>query len=44
MLIHKPGLLTDEAERLPALAAVYRRRLEEVGALLDGVITRPAGG
>jgi hypothetical protein len=43
MLIHKPGPLTDEADRLPALAAVYRRGLEEVGALLDGVITRPAG-
>lgn len=42
LLIHKPGPLTDESpERQTALADVYRRGLEEVGALLAGVRTRP---
>lgn len=42
ILIHKAGPLSDEsAEQLVALADVYRRGLEEVGALLSGVISRP---
>lgn len=39
--IHKPGPLTDDPGAVGALAAVYRRGLEEVGALLHGVRTRP---
>ena len=42
VLIHKPGPLFDESPpRQAALAEVYRRGLEEVGALLAGVRTRP---
>jgi hypothetical protein len=42
ILIHKPGPLFDETPaRQAALAGVYRRGLEEVGALLAGVRTRP---
>lgn len=42
MLIHKPGPLLDESPpRQAALADVYRRGLEEVGALLLGVRTIP---
>jgi hypothetical protein len=42
ILIHKPGPLFDESPaRQAALAEVYRRGLEEVGALLVGVRTRP---
>ena len=42
ILIHKPGPLFDESPaRQAALAGVYRRGLEEVGALLTGVRTRP---
>jgi hypothetical protein len=41
MLIHKPGPLYDNPERLDNLADVYRRGLGEVGALLDGVKARP---
>jgi hypothetical protein len=42
ILIHKPGPLSDEPPaRQAALAEVYRRGLEEVGALLLGVRTRP---
>lgn len=42
ILIHKPGPLSDESlERQTAIAGVYRRGLEEVGTLLDGVRTRP---
>ena len=42
ILIHKPGPLSDETPvRQAALAAAYRRGLEEVGALLAGVRTRP---
>lgn len=42
ILIHKPGPLFDESPaRQTALADVYRRGLEEVGALLTGVRTRP---
>jgi hypothetical protein len=42
MLIHKPGPLYDNPERLDALADVYRRGLDEVGTLLDGVKARPS--
>jgi len=43
ILIHKPGPLYDESPaRQAALAAVYHRGLEEVGALLVGVRTGPA--
>lgn len=42
MLIHKPGPLFDESsDRQASLAGVYRRGLEEVGALLTGVRTQP---
>lgn len=42
ILIHKPGPLFDESPaRQTAIAGVYRRGLEEVGALLTGVRTRP---
>ncbi len=42
ILIHKPGPLFDEsAARQAAIAGVYQRGLEEVGALLTGVRTRP---
>lgn len=42
ILIHKPGPLYDEAPaRQAVLGEVYRRGLEEVGALLAGVRTRP---
>jgi hypothetical protein len=43
LLIHKPGPLTDESpDHVDALADLYRRGLEEVGALLVDVITEPA--
>lgn len=42
ILIHKPGPLLDESPvRQAAIAGVYRRGLDEVGALLAGVRTRP---
>jgi hypothetical protein len=42
ILIHKPGPLFDESpDRQASLASVYRRGLEEVGALLTGVRTQP---
>lgn len=42
ILIHKPGPLFDESSiRQAAIAGVYRRGLEEVGALLSGVRTLP---
>jgi len=41
LLIHKPGSLADEVARLDQLAEVYRRGLEEVARLVDGVETRP---
>lgn len=42
ILIHKPGPLFDESStRQASLASVYRRGLEEVGALLTGVRTQP---
>jgi hypothetical protein len=41
-LIHKPGPLSDESPaRQSELADVYRRGLEELGVLLDGVRTEP---
>ena len=42
LLIHKPGSLRDERAHLPELAAVYRRGMEEVGALLANVTTKPS--
>ncbi len=42
MLIHKPGPLYDNPDRLDALARVYQRGLDEVGALLKGVKARPS--
>jgi hypothetical protein len=42
ILIHNPGPLSDETTiSQAALAEVYRRGLEEVGAFLTGVTTRP---
>jgi hypothetical protein len=42
ILIHKPGPLFDESPaRQTEIAGVYRRGLEEVGALLSRVRTRP---
>jgi hypothetical protein len=42
LLIHKPGPLTDEIARLDQLSNVYRRGLNEVAQLIDGVETRPS--
>ena len=42
MLIHKPGPLSDHPDRIDAFADVYRRGLEEVGEILDGVKTAPS--
>lgn len=41
MLIHKPGPLPGDPTTRDDLAAVYRRGLAEVGALLDGATTMP---
>jgi len=42
LMIHKPGPLSDESSaRQVALADVYRRGMEEVGVILNGVRTRP---
>jgi hypothetical protein len=41
LLIYKPGPLSDDPGKLGDLADVYRRGLEEVGALLVGVRARP---
>lgn len=41
LLIHKPGPLSDYPERLDDFEGVYRRGMEEIGALLAGVRTRP---
>jgi hypothetical protein len=42
ILIQKPGPLFDESPvRQASLSGVYRRGLEEVGALLAGVRTQP---
>jgi hypothetical protein len=40
-LIHKPGPLFDQPDRHAELAGVYRRGLEELGRLLQGVRTEP---
>jgi|APEBP8051073178_1049388.scaffolds.fasta_scaffold01138_7 hypothetical protein len=42
LLIHKPGSLADSATRLDELADVYRRGLNEVAHLIDGVEARPS--
>lgn len=42
LLIHKPGPLIDNPGALGDLAGVYKRGLEEVGALLSGVRTKPS--
>lgn len=42
LLIHKPGPLTDDISRLDQLADVYRRGLNEVAQLIDGVETKPS--
>src|SRR5262249_17463169 len=42
LLVHKPGPLTDDPQSVSELAAVYKRGLEEVGAMLKGVRTRPS--
>ena len=39
LLIHKPGSLSDEVNRLDQLADVYRRGLEEVAQLIQDVKT-----
>ncbi|MDW7724566.1 hypothetical protein ACE8C3_18690 [Xanthomonas euvesicatoria pv. euvesicatoria] len=41
-MIHKPGSLADEAAHLDELADVYRRGLDEVARLIDGVEARPS--
>ena len=41
LLVRKPGPLNDHPARLAAFGDVYRRGLEEVGVLLDGVETGP---
>lgn len=41
VLIHKPGPLSEEVGHLDQLAGVYRRGLEEVGHLIEGVETKP---
>jgi hypothetical protein len=41
LLIHKPGSLADEIDHLDQLADVYRRGLDEVAQLIDGVTTKP---
>jgi hypothetical protein len=41
-LIHKPGPLWDESAHLDDLAGVYRRGMDEVGALLAGARAEPA--
>lgn len=42
LLIHKPGSLADQAANLDQLADVYRRGLDEVARLIDGVETSPS--
>lgn len=42
ILIHKPGSLADESENLDKWADVYRRGLNEVANLINGVKTRPS--
>lgn len=42
LLVHKPGPLNDDPVAVPQLAGVYKRGLEEVALLLQGVQTRPS--
>ncbi|MBN9164506.1 MAG: hypothetical protein BGO98_13630 [Myxococcales bacterium 68-20] len=42
ILIHKSGPLRDEEPRLAELASVYRRGMDEVGALLANTIAKPS--
>jgi len=42
LLIHKPGSLADEVAHLDRLADVYRRGLDKVARLIDGVETKPS--
>lgn len=42
LLVHKPGPLTDDPQAVAQLAGVYKRGLEEVAVLLQGVKTRPS--
>lgn len=39
--IHKPGPLTDNPDKIADYEGVYTRGMQEVGRLLDGVITSP---
>lgn len=41
ILIHKSGSLSDEEGNWDELSGVYKRGLEEVDALLSGVVTKP---
>lgn len=41
VLVHKPGPLREDAERVEELAGVYLRGMNEVECLLSGVRTRP---
>jgi hypothetical protein len=41
ILIHKPGPLSEDQNKLADLSGVYRRGLAEVGTLLEGVRTAP---
>ncbi len=42
ILVHKPGSLADVAGEVEPWTGVYRRGLDEVGALIDGVRTGPS--
>jgi hypothetical protein len=42
ILIHKPGSLADDIARWDQLIDVYRRGLDEVARLIDGVETEPS--
>lgn len=42
LLIHKPGSLADEPAHLDQFADVYRRGLDEVAYLIEGVDTKPS--
>ena len=42
VLVHKPGPLSDFPDRQGSYSEVYRRGLEEVGKLLEGVKTAPS--
>ena len=41
ILVQKSGPLADHPDRRSELAEVYRRGLDEIAALLDGVVTSP---